>query len=161
MAQHRIDGCAHDDAPAHWPSNDLPVGMNTGILAQVPASADRLIAGRNHPWHTQARSVCRPTHGQSLPHPRRGLSRRHRRTTRQPSWHSSLVALLRPACRLLSTTTANWRYPSQHIALSSLATLPPGLPTGSKADASFEATGELSTWPLPFGDLALASWQKH
>ncbi len=55
----------------------------------------------------------------------------------------------------------NRRHPSHHIALSSLATLPPDLPTGSKADASFEATGELSTWPLPFGDLALASWQKH
>jgi hypothetical protein len=38
--------------------------------------------------------------------------------------------------------------------LSSLAIPPPGLPTGSKADASFEATGELSTWHLPFEDLA-------
>ncbi|EFV93996.1 hypothetical protein HMPREF0551_2111 [Lautropia mirabilis ATCC 51599] len=41
------------------------------------------------------------------------------------------------------------RYSSQHIASSSLATPPPGLPAGSAADASFEATGELSTWPLP------------
>lgn len=59
------------------------------------------------------------------------------------------------------STLHHRRYPSQHIALSSLAIPPLGLPTGSKADASFEATGELSTWPLPFGDLALASWQKH
>ncbi|MDR2127570.1 MAG: hypothetical protein LBP52_00660 [Burkholderiaceae bacterium] len=53
------------------------------------------------------------------------------------------------------------RYSFRHIALLSLATLPLGLPTGSKADALFEATGELSIWPLPFGDLALANWQKH
>lgn len=59
------------------------------------------------------------------------------------------------------STLHHRRSPSQHIVLSSLAIPPLGLPTGSKADASFEATGELSTWPLPFGDLALASWQKH
>ena len=51
------------------------------------------------------------------------------------------------------------RYPSQHIASSSAAILPSGLPAGSKTGASCEATGELSTWPMPFGDLASASWQ--
>lgn len=36
----------------------------------------------------------------------------------------------------------------------------PARPSHRKqADASFEATGDLSTWPSPFGDLALASWQ--
>jgi hypothetical protein len=36
---------------------------------------------------------------------------------------------------------------------------PSGLPTGSKADVSFETTGALNVRPSPFGDLALASWQ--
>jgi len=77
------------------------------------------------------------------------------------SKHSSRVARPRTACQLVFHHITGGTCLSQHIALSSLAILPPGLPTGSKADASFEATGELSTWPLPFGDLALASWQKH
>lgn len=51
------------------------------------------------------------------------------------------------------------RYPSQHIASSSAAILPSGLPAGRKTGASCEATGELSTRPMPFGDLASASWQ--
>ena len=77
------------------------------------------------------------------------------------SRHSLLVARPRTACQLVFHHITGGTYLSQHIALSSLAILPPGLPTGSKADASFEVTGELSAWPLPFGDLALASWQKH
>ncbi len=58
MAQHRIDGCAHDDAPAHWPSNDLPVGMNTGTLAQVPASADPVYWAE--PSQAHPGSLCVP-----------------------------------------------------------------------------------------------------
>jgi len=57
------------------------------------------------------------------------------------------------------STHRHRRYPSQHTASSPLAILPSGLRTGSKTGASCEATGELSTWPLPFGDLATASWQ--
>jgi len=34
LARYRIDCGAHDDAPAYWPCNDLPVGMNTGTLAR-------------------------------------------------------------------------------------------------------------------------------
>lgn len=77
------------------------------------------------------------------------------------SRHSSRVAQFRTAGQLVFHHITGGAYLSQHIALLSLATLPPGLPTGSKANASFEGTGELSTWPLPFGDLALASWQKR
>lgn len=50
LTQHRIDGCAHDDAPAHWPGNNLPVGMNTGTLAR----------GRKRHMEQLASVSCRP-----------------------------------------------------------------------------------------------------
>lgn len=160
MARRRIDGCAHDDAPAHWPSNNLPVGMNTGTLAQVPASAA--------PVHRAEPSQAHPGSFGVPPYPQAEPSSSSAWFVPPSSRHTlafpGFVAA-RPTSHGLPTPfphcTQGDTHPSQHIALSSLATLPPGLPTGSKADASFEATGELSTWPLPFGDLALASWQKH
>jgi len=159
LAQHRIDGCAHDDAPAHWPSNDLPAGMNTGTLAQVPASADPASPGGTAQAHPG--SLCVPPYPWAEPSSSSAWfvppSSQH--TSAVPGTHCWSPVLARPADTF--STLHHRRYSSQHIALSSLAIPPPGLPTGSKADTSFEATGELSTWPLPFGDLALASWQKH
>lgn len=67
--------------------------------------------------------------------------------------------LVRPCLPIPLTFTGGFDHSELHLFFCSLATSLPGLPTGSKADASFEATGDLSTWPLPFGDLALASWQ--
>lgn len=159
MAQHRIDGGAHDDASAHWPSNNLPVGMNTGTLAQVPASAA--------PVHRAEPSQAHPGSFGVPPYPRAEPSSSSAWFVPSSSRHTlafpGFVADRQTSHGLPAPFPPlhNRRYPSLHIALSSLAIPPPGLPTGSKADASFEATGELSTWPLPFGDLALASWQKH
>ena len=161
MAQHRIDGCAHDDAPAHWPGNDLPVGMNTGTLAQVPASAGPV--HRAEPTQAHPGSLCVPPYPYPWAEPSSSSawfvppSSQH--TPAFPGTRRWSPDLARPADTF--STLHYRRYLSQHIALSSLAILSPGLPAGSKADASFEATGELSTWPLPLGDLALASWQKH
>jgi len=159
LAQHRIDGCAHDDASVHWPSNDLPVGMSTGTLAQVPASADPV--HRAEPPQAHPGSLCVPPYPWAEPSSSSAWfvppSSRH--TLAFPGFVAARPTSYGPPAPF--PPLHNRGYPSQHIALSSLATLPPGLPTGSKADASFEVTGELSAWPLPFGDLALASWQKH
>src|SRR5690606_25678468 len=121
--------------------------MNTGTLAQVPASADPV--HRAEPSQAHPGSLCVPPYPWAEP-------------SSSSAWHvlpssqHTLPALIagRPTSYGLPTHLPplhNRRYPSQHIALSSLAIPPLGLPTGSKADASFEATGELSTWPCPSG----------
>jgi hypothetical protein len=43
---------------------------------------------------------------------------------------------------------------SQEVSIVVLAFPPPDLPTGSKAEVSFETTGALNARPSPFGDLA-------
>jgi hypothetical protein len=135
--------------------------LNTGTLAQVPASADPVPSDGTTPAHPGSfRCAARPTgrafflFGRILP----AIVARRRYSA---SFHQDIRH--RPAaCGNVSVyflTTSQEIFVPAYCALLSLAILPPGLPTGSKADASFEATGEQSAWPLPFGDFASAIWQ--
>lgn len=116
--------------------------MNTGTLTQVPESADparRMEPPQAHPgsldvlpcpWSEPSTSLAWLV----LPSPQHTLAFSGTRR-----W---LTDLARPADTF--STPHHRRYsPIPAHRVVSLAIPPPGLPTGSKTDASFETTGEL------------------
>jgi hypothetical protein len=106
-------------------------------------------SGRNRPSTLWLVSACDPTHGMSLFHLRHGFAG-------DPRMAGAVLPFSAVSPFPFSFFTGG--VPLNPSWLS-FAILPPGLPTGSKADVSFETTGALNTRPSPFGDLALASWQ--
>ena len=158
MAQYPIVCCARDDATIYCFCSNLPAGMSTGTLAQgdkrhmdrillsmpypsgcpkarVPTSADP-VNRTNHSGHTQTRFDVSPT---SWAEPSSSQARFVWSSRQSAFLRLPQVAVWRLVDLFLIT---HRRYSSQHVASSSLAILPPGLPTGSKADASSEATGK-------------------
>lgn len=118
LAQHRIDGCAHDDAPAHWPSNDLPGGYEHRNPGAGSCKRRPGLTGRNRPGTPRLALCAALPIGRAfliLGVIRPAIVATHIRRSR----HSLLVARPHTTCRhLFHTASQEVLIPAHRVVVS-------------------------------------------